>query len=100
MIYRADPRELDPLRLAGTKLIVPDDEDKIRLNGKRIAGSFLLCLDETGHHESVVVIRSTGVPRYDRKIANAMREWVFRPFVVDGVASPVCGAYTFLYTQS
>jgi hypothetical protein len=40
------------------------------------------------------------VPAYDRKLVHDLREGSrYRPFVVDGVPSPVCTAVTFIYTQ-
>lgn len=99
VVYNISPRDLEPLRLAGSKLVVPDDRDKIHLNGKRLVGSFKLCLDETGHYESGVLLQSTGVAGYDGKIARTMMEWAYRPYVVDGTALPVCSAVTFIYTQ-
>jgi len=99
IVYIVNPVELEKLRVAGTKLVVPDDEDKIHLNGKRLIGSFKLCLDETGHYERGELIRSTGVPRYDAKLARTMMQWAYKPYVVDGVAIPVCSGITFIYTQ-
>lgn len=99
VVYTVSTVELEKLRVAGTKLVVPDDEDKIHLNRKRLVGSFRLCLDETGHYERGELLQSTGVPRYDAKIARTMMQWAYRPYVVDGVAIPVCTAVTFIYSQ-
>lgn len=99
LVYIVSPHELEPLRVAGSKLVVPDDEDKNHLNGKRLVGSFKLCLDETGHYERGVLLKSTGVPGYDAKIAQSLMQWVFKPYVVDGEAVPVCSAFTFIYSQ-
>ena len=97
-VYNINPLDLAPLRIVGSPIVVPDDQDKIHLYGKRLVGSFKLCLDETGHYERGIVLQSTGVLRYDAKIARTMMEWVYRPYVVDGVAIPVCSAVTFIYT--
>lgn len=99
LVYNVSPVDLEKLRVAGSKLVVPDDDDKIHLNGKRLIGSFKLCLDENGHYERGVLLQSTGVSRYDAKIARTMMQWVYQPYVVEGVAIPVCTAVTFIYTQ-
>jgi hypothetical protein len=99
VVYTASPLDLEKLRVAGTKLVVPDDEDKIHLNGKRLVGSFKLCLDEGGHYERGELLQSTGVPTYDAKIVRTMMQWRFQPYVIDGTAFPVCTAVTFIYTQ-
>jgi hypothetical protein len=74
------PRELEELRIAGSKLITPDDEDKVALGmgPSKIVGSFKLCIDETGRFARVVLLQSTGLPHYDAKIQDAMRHWAYR----------------------
>jgi hypothetical protein len=99
LVYIVSPGELEKLRVAGTKLVEPDDHDKKHLNGKRLVGTFKLCIDETGHYERGVLLRSTGYPGYDAKIARTMMEWAYQPYVVDGGAIPICTAVTFIYTQ-
>ena len=97
VIYTVDPLELEALRLHGDKAIAPDD--KSGLSGKKLVGSFKLCLDETGQYESGVVLRSTGIANYDAKIVREMMTWAYQPFLIAGVAAPVCSAVTFIYTQ-
>lgn len=99
LIYNAHPRDLELLRLSGERYVYPDDRDKLHLRGKRISGSFKLCLDETGHYESGTLLQSTGIPNYDAKIARSLMQWVYRPYIVDGAAVPVCGGFTFIYSQ-
>jgi hypothetical protein len=46
------------------------------------------------------MLKSTGVPAYDRKLIHDMREgWRYRPLLLEGVPSPVCTAVTFIYEQ-
>lgn len=99
LVYTVAPTQLEPLRITGTKLVTPDDEDKIHLFNKRLIGSFKLCLDETGRYEEGELLKSTGLPRYDAKIARTMMDWTYRPYLVDGKPVPVCSAVTFIYTQ-
>ena len=42
---------------------------------------------------------SSGFPAYDQKIQREMRNWKYRPFMVNGKAAPVCTAVTFIYQQ-
>lgn len=98
-MYDIAARDLEPLRIGGTTLVVPDDVDKIALNGRTLRGTFKLCLDETGHYEQGELMQSTGVPGYDAKIARTMMAWIYRPYVVDGAVVPVCTAITFIYQQ-
>ena len=100
------PTSLDALRIAGDKAIVPDDPTKTAISVKagpqvvRLIGSFKLCVSSSGRIQSVTRLKTTGVPAYDQKLMRTMRSsWRYRPFMVDGVAAPVCTAVTFIYSQ-
>jgi len=96
------PTELDSQRIAGNKLIVPDDATKteIAVSGQsRLVGTFKLCLDEAGQITSVGQLKSTGFPAYDRTIDRELHNWRYRPFWIDGRPQPVCTAVTFIYSQ-
>lgn len=97
------PTLLEGSRIAGEKMIVPDDVTKteIQRSGKdRLIGSFKLCLTNGGVVSSVKMLKSTGFPAYDNKILGKMRnEWRYKPYLVNGKAVPVCTAVTFIYTQ-
>jgi TPR repeat protein len=102
-----DPRNVAPwtlesLRIAGDKLIVPDDQTKaaISLSGKnRLVGSFKLCITTEGQVASVVRLKSTGVPSYDEKIERELHTWRYSPFWIDGRPVKACTAVTFIYSQ-
>lgn len=44
-------------------------------------------------------LRSTGFPAYDEKILRELRQWQYRPFLVNGKPVAVCTAVTFIYSQ-
>ena len=90
---------LEAQRVRGTTQILPDPEDAAALQqgGKRAVAVYKLCLDETGAVSQVRLLKSSGRPAYDQKIERAMRDWAYRPFLVNNVASPVCTAITFVY---
>lgn len=67
---------------------------------KRVVGAFKLCIDETGHYERGELLQSSGLAGYDAKIARAMMQWSFRPYVVDGVAHPLCTTTVWVYAHS
>jgi len=97
------PTLLEGSRVAGDKMIVPDDVTKteIQRSGKdKIIGSFKLCINAGGAVTSVKMLKSTGFPAYDGKIQSKMNgEWKYRPYAVNGRAVPVCTAVTFIYSQ-
>jgi len=93
---------LSKTRLAGNKLIAPDDRAKTaikRAGVRQLVGVFQLCLAETGKVDHVMTVRTTGVRSYDEAIIHAMSRWVYRPYIDDGHAVPVCSSVQFVYTQ-
>ena len=99
--------DLEKLRLLGSRHIDPDPDndvisafhhnraiidlfDKMTDSGISLTGTFSFCIDESGHVVEVGVHESTTDRRYDWKVVNTMRSWVFRPFVKDGRALRVC----------
>ncbi|MBL9019716.1 MAG: energy transducer TonB [Myxococcales bacterium] len=94
------PAVLESLRLAGTKVIAADARTRadILAGGKtRVVAALKICLDDAGSVRSSAVMKSSGFPAYDRKLISETRGWVFRPYKVNGKATAVCTAYTFIY---
>ena len=56
-----------------------------------------MCLTSGGTVQKLNVLKTTGHPAYDNKIKTKMREWKYRPFMVNGKAVPVCTSVTFIY---
>jgi hypothetical protein len=96
------PTSVEALRLAGDKLIVPDDKTKeaIQKAGKdKIVASYKLCLSSNGSVTTVTQLKSSGFPDYDAKIKAGIKTWRYRPYVINGAPAPVCTAVTFIYAQ-
>jgi hypothetical protein len=96
------PTLLEPLRLAGTKLIVPDDKTRtaIEASGRtKVIASLKLCLDSTGAVSLVRLLRSSGFVAYDQLLDHEMHGWKYKPYIDGGNAIPVCTAVTFIYSQ-
>jgi TPR repeat protein len=97
------PITLDAYRIAGNKNLVPDDRAKTtiaRAGSPKVVGTFKVCLTDRGRIASVTLLKSTGLYSYDRRIERGIREWRYRPFLVNDVPAPVCTAVTFIYSQS
>jgi eukaryotic-like serine/threonine-protein kinase len=94
----------DANRIAGDKNIVPDDSTKSEMRRRgsdKVIGAFKLCLTASGEIGTVSLIKSTGFTDYDGKIQTTIRtKWRYKPFLVNGQASPVCTAVRFVYSQN
>ncbi len=97
------PTLLEPLRIAGTKNIAPDDPTKVemaRLGKEKVIASFKLCVDDAGTVAQVVLLKSSGFPAYDKKLHDGIATWAYKPYVVNDHPVPVCTAVTFIYSQA
>jgi hypothetical protein len=95
------PQVLEALRIAGTKLIEPDDATKkqIAASGRtRVVASFKLCVTSAGDIAAVTLLKSSGFASYDLTLQAGMRDWKYKPYFVNGRAVPVCTAVTFIYS--
>ena len=61
-------------------------------------GVFKLCLSTGGDVTSVAMLKSTGYDPYDHRIAAAIHNWRYRPFMVDNKPAPVCSSVRFEFT--
>ncbi|HEU0034935.1 MAG TPA: hypothetical protein VFQ53_30125 [Kofleriaceae bacterium] len=96
------PTLLEGQRIAGEKDIRPNDVTKteiLRSGKSKIVGSYKLCITVDGNVSSISQLKSTGFAAYDSKIQTEMRNWRYRPYMVNGRAVPVCTAVTFIYSQ-
>jgi TonB family protein len=96
------PNVLNANRISGDTQIQPDDVTKtaISRSGKsRVIASAKICLDKNGTITSVSLVKTTGFQAYDDEIRSAMGGWRYRPYTVNGVATPACTAITFIYNQ-
>ncbi|MEO8842868.1 MAG: hypothetical protein ABI591_10620 [Kofleriaceae bacterium] len=97
-----ESRLLEPLRIRGSKVILPDAPTKTKIAetaSRRVIASFKLCLDDKGAPHGITVIKPSGYDAYDQKIMREMANWAYKPYVVAGSAVPVCTAITFVYSM-
>jgi hypothetical protein len=97
------PAQLEALRIAGSKTIVPAPDtraDMISAGKTRVVASYKLCIDDKGTVSTANTLKSSGFPAYDRKINAEIRQWLFKPYKLNGRAVPVCTAATFIYDAS
>jgi TonB family protein len=96
------PTALEVLRVSGEKLIVPDEATKIEIfrSGKtKLVTTYKICVDAAGSVSALNLLKSSGFPDYDAKLLTTMWTWRYRPYLVEGVARPVCTSVTFIYQQ-
>jgi eukaryotic-like serine/threonine-protein kinase len=97
------PTALDANRIAGDKSIVPDATTMAaigRSGQTTLVSSYKVCVSAEGHINTATLLRSSGFPAYDAKIQTTIRkEWRYKPYMINGKATPVCTALRFIYSQ-
>ncbi len=97
------PTALEAQRVSGDKNIVPDDATKMeieRSGRSRVVVPVKICLDDRGRVKSTTILKSSGFDAYDARLTSEIEDtWRYRPFLVNGIATPVCSAVTFIYVQ-
>ena len=94
------PSQLERNRIRGTKQIDPDAVTKVdiaKAGKSSVVASFKLCVDTNGRVSTVSMLKSSGFVDYDVKLEREMRRWAYAPFMLNGAATAVCTAVTFIY---
>ncbi len=86
--------------LSGERKPHPDDATRAAMARDRAAQvvtTVKYCISVRGAVSRLELLKSSGYPAYDSTILTAMRQWRYRPFLVNGQPTPVCSAATFVY---
>jgi hypothetical protein len=97
------PSVLEANRLSGTRDIVPEAATRLEISRSGVAraeGTYKLCLDTQGVVFSVSLLKSTGFPDYDAKIAAEMKHWTYKPYVLDGRIAAICASISVGYSPA
>ena len=97
------PTMLETLRIAGSKLIPATASQRkamVSAGKTRVITSFKVCVDVRGKVSSIKLLKSSGFPDYDAQLTAGIRRWGYRPYRLNGAATPVCTAATFIYDAS
>ena len=56
---------------------------------------FKVCIGGDGNMSQVNLIKSSGAPALDEFIKSNLRTWRYRPYMINGKATPICGTKVF-----
>ena len=93
-----EPVAMNRRRVAGEKLVVPDDVS-LRRSGTILRGMFKYCVDTNGEVSSVSTMQSTGAASYDAQITRTLQAWAFKPVVFQGAVITACSVQTFVFSM-
>ena len=58
-----------------------------------------VCVSEAGAVSSSTIIKPSGYPAFDARVASSVRTWRYKPYAVDGKTVPVCSAVAVTFTR-
>jgi TonB family protein len=96
------PNVLQGLRISGETQIHPNaitQNSMIREGASRVQGILKVCLATDGSVASVSMLRSTKYDAYDATLLSSVRDWRYRPYLLNGTPVPACSTVTFHYTM-
>jgi TonB family protein len=94
---------LEGHRVAGETFIPAPEavrQQMHRARVERITATLRICIDRRGEVAGVDLLRPSGHPEWDRRLARAARDWRYRPYRLEG-GTPVAarGPVTLLYVM-
>jgi outer membrane biosynthesis protein TonB len=94
------PNVAKGLRLSGNEQIYPPEMTRVEMlhQGKDVVQATVqVCVGARGSVDSVRLLKATGFRDYDAVLTREIREWKYRPYFVDGKASPMCTVAVIIY---
>jgi TonB family protein len=94
------PALMTSIRISGDTQIHPSDTDKtmmMRDGTSRTVGVLKVCVATGGQVSSVSIVNSTKYSQYDARLVAGVRDWRYRPYLVENRPTPFCGMVTFVY---
>lgn len=95
------PTVLQGLRVSGETQLHPSDVTlnmMIRDGATSARGVVLVCIGGNGSVASATMQVSTKYAAYDATILSAVRDWHYRPYLLNSTPVPACSTVTFLYS--
>jgi TonB family protein len=64
-----------------------------------LKGTVRLCVDARGQVIASMMTSPSDCDEYNRQVLRAVREWRYRPYLIDGGATAVCSTVEFMYAN-
>jgi TonB family protein len=88
------------LRLSGNEQIYPPEITRVEMlhQGKdAVQATVQVCVSAGGTVDNVRLLKATGFRDYDEVLTREIREWKYKPYLVDGKKSPMCTVSIIIY---
>jgi TonB family protein len=95
------PTVLQGLRISGETQLHPDtvtQNQMMREGATSVRGVVQVCIATDGRVASTTMVAPTKFKAYDATLLSAVRDWRYRPYLLNGAPVPACSTVTFIYT--
>jgi TonB family protein len=96
-----EPRALHDQQLSGDTNVPASKltrDSMIRNRVSSLKAVIKLCVDTTGLVTDSTLTERTGYTEYDSKLLEAINEWHYRPYLINGTPVTVCSTVEFIYS--
>jgi TonB family protein len=87
-------------RISGETQLEPREETRSRMihdGVTSVTAVVKLCIATTGSVTEAKLVVSTGYAAYDQMLLEAVRDWRYHPYTLNGTPEPACSAVNFVY---
>jgi TonB family protein len=95
-----EPRALHDLQVSGDTNVLASKltrDSMIRNHVNSLRAVVKLCVDTTGLVTDSTMVERSGYTEYDSKLVEVVREWRYRPYLINSTPAPVCSTVEFIY---
>lgn len=94
------PNVAKGLRISGNENIYPPETTRVEMmhqDKKMVQATVQVCVSSRGSVDNIRMLKRTGFQAYDEVLAREIREWKYKPYLVDGRPSPMCTVTVIIY---
>jgi TonB family protein len=93
------PSLFTSLRASGSAIEPPETVQTQMMHEEKTKTSAVIkvCIDGSGSVTSSSTAKSSGYQEYDRRLMDGVKSWRYRPYMVNGKATPACSAVVFAF---
>ena len=93
------PAAFTSMRVSGGAIEPPETVQTQMMRDEKTKASAVVkvCIDTNGSVTAASMAKSSGYPVYDQKLTEGVHSWRYKPYMLNGKATPACSAVVFAF---
>ena len=93
------PAAFTSMRTSGGAIEPPEIVQTQMMRDEKTKASAVVkvCIDTNGNVTAASMAKSSGYPGYDQKLTEGVHSWHYKPYMLNGKATPACSAVVFAF---